>query len=154
MKRRKIKNEKKCKKCELNPIKDDEEYCSICLSEINPEPSRQRGILGNDELGGKYFDENILGFGLYLVERNYGTLSENSNPSTTLLYSKSLIKIGEIEGMCFADLMSDVDRLVREYAQDGIKKKLGETQHGTWRNALCRLKDFASYRKNYMKQQN
>ena len=53
--------------------------------------------------------------------------------------------------MTFKQLEDDVDRLTAEYALNGDKKKLGDKGNGTWRNALCRLKEFDSYRKNYMK---
>ena len=135
---------KKCSRCNINYITEDEEYCSECLKELNPAPTTGGGVLGNDELGGERFSNDESGYSRYLVKRKY-------EYSTTDMYSKALDSIKRIEKMTFGDMMDNVDKLVADYALDGEKKKLGETQHGTWRNALCRLKDFDSYIKNYMK---
>ena len=133
---------KKCIKCELNYAVEGEELCDVCKKEL--EPPGTTDVWGNDELGGEYFPNSDLGYSSYLTKRQY-------KDNTVTSYINAIRSIENQENMVFYELEDNIDKLVVEYSLDGEKKKLGEKGKGTWRNALCRLKEFVSYRKNYMK---
>ncbi len=141
-----------CPECALNFIDDNEDICTVCKAKkVKPKMtvniSKKKG---NHELNGQRFVFDLMGYGLYLVARGYSLASENENSTTCLAYATAIAEILKIEKISFEEMTDNIGRLVMEYSKDGIKKELGETQHGTWRNALKRMEEFVEYQYKYL----
>ena len=106
--------------------------------------SKSTDFLSNSDLNGVYFENSNWGYVQYLTKRLY-------MDNTVTSYAQAIHAIEKQENMSFCELEDNIERLVLEYSLDGEKKKLGEIGKGTWRNALCRLKEFVFYRKYYMR---
>ena len=93
-------------------------------SRVKPEPTP-----------GIKFNQDINGYKEYLEKRNY-------NP---MPYVSAIKGIMNFENLSFDEILDHIDLLIKDYEKDGVKKLLGDNQHGGWRNALRRLKDFKNY---------
>lgn len=145
-----------CPECRVHYIKDDEEMCSSCKIKIkNKENLKTQntgvGIFSDSQSNSKRFNVNYDGYRAYLIKRGYAVNTFKGTKSTVYSYEIALMKIAEIENMSFGDMFRDVNKLVTEYGLNGCKSELGQNGHGTWRNALNRLKDFKDYVKYNMK---
>lgn len=143
---------KKCPKCELNYIKEDEDLCETCkeTSKKIVQGKSHAGILENQQLGGQKFRIDLVGYGLYLMARNYGVYTQQGTESTTMSYVRAIINICKNEDISFDRLLQDINRFVKIYGLTGTKKDKGQTGNGTWRNALNRLQEFNEYINFYM----
>lgn len=147
---------KLCPKCLHHYIKDDEIMCSFCKISIknnalNKTKKSYAGKLSNSQLNGERFNINYDGYRRYLIKRGYAVNTDNGTGSTVYSYENALMKIAEIEGMSFSDMFRDINKLVIDYGPYGSKSDMGQNGHGTWSNALNRLKEFKDYVKFYMK---
>ena len=102
-------------------------------------------------MNGERFNINYDGYRRYLIKRGYAVNTDNGTGSTVYSYENALMKIAEIEGMSFSDMFREVNKLVIDYGPYGSKSDMGQNGHGTWSNALNRLKEFKDYVKFYMK---
>ena len=144
---------KKCPKCELNYISEDEDLCETCKETLKKTVigKSHAGILENQQLGGQRFNIDLSGYGLYLKARNYGVFTKQRKESTTMAYVRAVVRICQDEKMSFEELLQEIEQFVKIYGLNGAKKDKGQIRNGTWRNALNRLQDFNEYIKIYMK---
>lgn len=66
------------------------------------------------------------------------------SPNTVNAYLSAIKQICLIEQISFCELFQDINDYVMQYRIGGKKEALGERGHGTWRNALNRLKDLSN----------
>lgn len=140
----------KCKKCGINYAVGDSEFCEICAKQYVAAKRNEKR--GNRDLGIINFSQDFEGYALYLAARGYGIFTPSGGRSTTLEYYDAVKKIAQKENMSFDALVENINKLVKEYAFDGPKKKLGDIGHNTWRSALNRFREFTEYIKNYINQ--
>lgn len=83
------------------------------------------------------------GFEAFLIEKGYSLRTPSGNPSAMYQYLKSIDFVCDNENTDWNGLVNNIQSVLAEYEEGGVKEQLGEKSHNTVRCALRCFKDFA-----------
>ena len=82
----------------------------------------------------------------YLKSKGYKEFTPKNLPSTVFDYCNRIDYIKWIENYnSWNDIVINIDKLLQEYGESGIKEHLGKKSHSAVINALIRFKEFLIY---------
>ena len=135
-------NMKKCPKCELNYIKENEELCNVCYSASTLTKHKIK------EPSVYFMPEHILErkFLEYLEEAGYKMFTPSGLPSTAFQYVEAIKKVMCNEGVGWEELVVEIIKIVNKYDKHGSKASFGKFGHSTVINALKRFREFVYFK--------
>ena len=136
---------KKCSICELNYYDSEKSTCCpICEEKII------KGLKDSDKIVRHSWTTNQCNlldlFIKYLVDRGYKYLTPAGLPSTAYKYCDAVEKVMSIEKYTsINDVIKNIDNLLIEYGEYGLKSKYGSRGHNTVISALKRFSEFIEF---------
>ena len=78
----------------------------------------------------------------WLVGKGYSVITPNGAQSTVDDYPKRVEKVCEWENMTWSAIAEEIERIIQEYGDGGVKAEKGNMSHKAVINALRRFKEF------------
>lgn len=124
---------KKCPKCEINYILDNQEVCFSCKGSTSFPPDREQiGI-------SQGLEREFLN---YLIKQGYKEYTTAGMPSTALQYVSAVKEVASREWLSEASFKKEIKEIISKYDFGGKEEVYGMKGHRTVINALKRFREF------------